>query len=128
MIRPACLTLAALATLLTGCKPQVEAPTNRGVCWHMVPKKDGTYAFNQVSANVPSLEYCAANLEKMRQNFVSMGGSRTEIYGAYQGQFIFVKREGIFTTDSLNRTPYLALVRSGDGRLVVPSAMPQAAP
>jgi hypothetical protein len=116
---------AAGASLLAGCKPAVEAPIDRGVCWHMVPKQGGGYTFNKLSENLPSLEYCAAALEKMRENFVRMGGSHTEITGAYQGQFVYVRREGVFTASSLTSAPYLALVRSGDGRLVVPGAMPQ---
>lgn len=123
------LSLLAAATLaLCGCKAPVEAPADKGVCWHMAPKKEGGYAFYKLSENVPSLEYCAAALEKMRQNFVRLGGSHTQISGAYQGQFIFVQHEGIFTASSLETTPYLALVRSGDGRLVTPGAMPQPQP
>ena len=111
-----CALTAALTCLtLAGCKAPIEAPADKGVCWHMSPKKEGGYNFNKVSENLPSLEYCAAALEKMRQDFVRLGGSHTQITGAYQGQFIFVQREGIFTSSSLDTTPYLALVRSGDG-------------
>ena len=120
--------VGAAAMAVSSCKAPIEAPADKGVCWHMSPKKEGGYNFYKVSANLASLEYCAAALERMRQDFVRLGGSHTEISGAYQGQFIFVKREGIFTATSLETTPYLALVRSGDGRLVVPGAMPQPAP
>ena len=123
--RLALCALAAAAASLSACQAEVEAPADKGVCWHMVPKKGGGYAFNEVRRDLPSLEYCAAALEHMRQQFVALGGSHTEIAGAYQGQFVFVQREGIFTASSLHTTPYLALVRSGDGRLVVPGAMPQ---
>ena len=40
-------------------------------------------------------------------------------------QFIFLQREGIFTAGSLEEHRYLALVRTGDGRLAIPGAMPQ---
>jgi len=45
--------------------------------------------------------------------------------GAYQGNFIFIQREGVFTAPSLEEHAYLALVRTGDGRLAIPGAMPQ---
>lgn len=117
---PAVAALALGAVIVTGCKPEVEAPSDKGVCYHMIPKKGGGYAFNEVSRNLPSLEYCAAALERMRLHFVALGGSHSEIGGSYQGQFLFVQKEGIFTSAGLNKTPYLVLVRSGDGRLVAP--------
>ena len=43
----------------------------------------------------------------------------------YKGSFIFVERRGIFTAPSMEEHPYLALVRTGDGRLAIPGAMPQ---
>ena len=55
-----------------------------------------------------------------------MGGSTRTMVGAYQGNFIFLQREGIFTSPSMEQNRYLALVRTGDGRLAIPGAMPQA--
>jgi hypothetical protein len=78
--------------------------------------------------NTPNLETCAANLEAMRIKFLRLGGSAEEILGAYQANFLFIQRAGIFSSTSLNGPRYLALVRTGDGRLAIPGAMPQAPP
>jgi hypothetical protein len=44
--------------------------------------------------------------------------------GAFQGQFLFLQPEGIFTSQSLTSGRYLLLVRTGDGRLAKPGVMP----
>ena len=82
-------------------------------------------ALRIIPSDVPSLEHCAAELESMRVRFLRMGGTAREVTGAYMGNFIFVERQGIFTAPSLEEHPYLALVRTGDGRLAVPGAMPR---
>ncbi len=125
-LRPtARLTVAALLVAgASACAGGVQAPTDAGVCWHMVQEKGGKVVFNKVAENQPNLENCAARLEALRVRFVQMGGSHTEISGAYQGNFIFVQREGVYTSPKLNGGSYLALVRTGDGRLAVPGAMP----
>lgn len=109
---------------LAGCQKQVEAPVDRGVCWHVVQAKDGKVRFNPLATHVPTIEDCAARLEGMRLHFLSLGGSQREVTGAYQGNFIFVQLNGIFFAQSLTGHAYPALVRTGDGRLAVPSAMP----
>jgi hypothetical protein len=119
----AALFLAAAA--LAACQQDTQAPRDKGVCWHLVQKEGEPPKFNQVAVNQQSLEYCAARLELMRRNFVALGSRRTEIVGAYQGRFIFIDRRGIFSSKTLNGNRYLALVRTGDGRLAVPGAMPQ---
>jgi hypothetical protein len=91
----------------------------------VVQQKDQTLRYNKLVQNVPNLETCAANLEAMRVRFLRMGGSNRDIMGAYQGNFIFIQREGVFTAPSLEEHAYLALVRTGDGRLAIPGAMPQ---
>lgn len=118
------LALAAAAVLaLGGCSDtSLKAPTDVGVCWHLV-RVEGEYRFNRLAADQPQLEYCAARLEDMRLSFMRLGSAQTEVVGAYQGQFIFLQREGVFTAKSLNATPYLALVRTGDGRLAIPGAV-----
>ena len=113
---------AALAGLSACSDDSLKAPTEAGVCWHLV-RVEGEYRFNRLAANQPQLEYCAARLEDMRLNFMRLGSAQTEVVGAYQGQFIFLQREGVFTSRSLNSTPYLALVRTGDGRLAIPGAI-----
>lgn len=122
------LILAApLAASLAACSPaSAEAPLDRGVCWSMsTDAKTKKVSFHKVSENVSNLEHCAANLEAIRVKFLGMGGSHHTIDGAYQGVFIFVNREGIYSAPDLNKAPYLALVRTGDGRLVVPGAQSQ---
>ena len=120
------LALAAAgagALALAGCGDNaLKAPTDVGVCWHLV-RVQGEYRFNKLAADQPQLEHCAARLEDMRLNFMRLGSAQTEVVGAYQGQFIFLQREGVFTARSLNTTPYLALVRTGDGRLAIPGAV-----
>ena len=128
--RPALALLAPLAAAagalaLAGCSDtSLKAPTEAGVCWHLV-RVEGEYRFNRLAGNQPQLEYCAARLEDMRLNFMRLGSTQSEVVGAYQGQFIFLQREGVFTARSLNSTPYLALVRTGDGRLAIPGAIKQ---
>jgi len=117
------LVLAALA--LGGCAKRTLPPGDVGVCYHVVQQKDQTLRYNKLVQNVPNLETCAANLEAMRVKFLRMGGSNRDIMGAYQGNFIFIQREGVFTAPSLEEHAYLALVRTGDGRLAIPGAMPQ---
>lgn len=111
------------AAILAGCADSgPKAPTDAGVCWHLV-RIEGEYRFNKLASDQPQLEFCAARLEDMRLNFMRLGSAQTEVVGAYQGQFIFLRREGVFTARSLTTTPYLALVRTGDGRLAIPGAI-----
>jgi hypothetical protein len=122
----AALILAAVslgAALTAGCEKKIEAPADRGVCYHAVPLKGGEIKYNVVAKDVANIESCAAALEGMRMRFLRLGG-REEITGAYQGSFLFLQREGIFRSESLNGNRYVMLVRTGDGRLAMPGAMP----
>jgi hypothetical protein len=116
------LTLAAAASL-AACVKRTEPPGDAGVCFHVVPQADGSMKYNKL-VMAPSLETCAANLEAMRIKFLRMGGSSLNIYGAYQSNFLFLEREGVRTSTSLEGPRYVALVRTGDGRLAIPGAMP----
>jgi hypothetical protein len=122
--RPILALAVAGATLLAGCEQQVEAPTDRGVCWHMVTVA-GKPKFNVLARGQAGLEYCAAELEKMRISFQSLGVPQGDIIGAYQGQFLFINRYGVFTAQALTGYQYPFMVRTGDGRLAMPGAMPQ---
>jgi hypothetical protein len=64
----------------------------------------------------------------MRLKFLRMGGNQHELVGAFQSNFIFLERIGVRTSTSLEGPRYVALVRTGDGRLAVPGAMPQPGP
>ncbi|MDZ4371718.1 MAG: hypothetical protein U1C74_09895 [Phenylobacterium sp.] len=115
---------ALVVLLLAGCSQKTTPPGDAGVCFHVVPQADGTMKYNRL-VSAPSLEVCAANLEAMRIKFLRLGGTQQEIYGAYQANFLFLEREGVLTSTSLEGPRYVALVRTGDGRLAVPGAMPQ---
>ena len=119
------LAACAAAAALTGCSQKVEAPYNKGICWHMITLADGKVKFNVLSENRPNLESCAASLEGMRERFLSLGGSQQDIVGAYQGSFLFLGRAGVFTSTTLDGARWPALVRTGDGRLAVPSSVSQ---
>jgi len=121
----ACVLLALAA--LGACQKRIEPPGDVGVCYSVSFKKDGGLVYHKL-VNAPNLETCAANLEAMRIKFLRMGGTAQEILGAYQSNFIFVQSEGIFSGSSLEGPRYPALVRTGDGRLAIPGAMPQGAP
>jgi hypothetical protein len=125
MQRFALIATLAAAAALSACQKRTEPPGDPGVCYHVVPQRDGSMKYNRL-VNAPNLETCAANLEAMRLRFLRMGGSAQEIYGAYQANFLFLQREGVLTSTSLEGPRYVALVRTGDGRLAIPGAMPQA--
>jgi len=118
------LILAAALLALSACAKKTTPPGDAGICYHVVPQKDGTLKYNKL-VGAKSLEVCAANLEAMRIRFLRMGGSQQEIYGAYQANFLFLQKEGVLTSTSLEGPRYVALVRTGDGRLAIPGAMPQ---
>ena len=126
MHRIALIAALAALTAMGGCAKRTEPRGDPGVCFYVVPLTDGTLRYNKLTENVPNMETCAANLESMRVKFLRMGGNKTEIMGAYQGTFLFVLKTGIFASMTLEGTRYPALVRTGDGRLAIPGAMPQA--
>ena len=101
----------------------VTAPTNAGICWHMARPQGQPPRFNQLSTGVTSIEQCAGNLEAMRMRFRGMGLTQEEMVGAYQGQFLFLRSSGVWVGPSLEARPYLALVRTGDGRLATIGAV-----
>jgi hypothetical protein len=118
------LILGVAALAMVGCAQRTKPPGDAGVCYHVVPQKDGSMKYNRV-VTVATLEACAGNLEAMRVKFLRLGGNQTDIYGAFQANFLFLVREGVLTSTSLEGPRYVALVRTGDGRLAIPGAMPQ---
>jgi hypothetical protein len=118
------LILAAAGLALAGCAKKTVPPGDAGVCYHVVPQKDGSLKYNKL-VMAKSLEQCAANLEAMRIKFLTLGGNQQDIYGAYQSNYLFLVKEGVMTSTSLEGPRYVALVRTGDGRLAIPGAMPQ---
>ncbi|HYD28248.1 hypothetical protein [Brevundimonas sp.] len=121
---PLALAAGAGALTLTACNSSVEAPYEPGVCFAVTAGEAGEDpVFNKLADNQPQLEHCAARLEEMRLTFLRQGGSRQEITGAYQGQYIFIDREGIWIGKSLDGARFIFMARTGDGRLAVPGAI-----
>ena len=128
---PARALLAAAAVCsvagLAACEKKVQAPTDTGVCYaiSLPENEEGEPTFNVVARDQPQIEYCAARLEEMRVRFLRMGGSNNEVVGSYQGQFIFISREGVYFARSLEGVRFFALARTGDGRLAIPGTIEQ---
>jgi hypothetical protein len=119
------LAIAIAVLTLAGCARQIAAPTAAGVCWQAIPLKNGDIRFNKVSEHEPAMENCAAALEGMRLRFLTMGGNNEEIIGAYQGNYLFLERNGIFMSQTFNGNRYFALGRTSDGRLATAAALSQ---
>ncbi|MEY4556485.1 MAG: hypothetical protein RL093_1604 [Pseudomonadota bacterium] len=120
-------TIAAGVLALAACEKAVEAPFDRGVCYAVEVGAEGEAPrFNKVAEDQPQIEFCAARLEEVRLRFLRLGGSRQEITGSYQGQFIFIDREGVWLSKSLNGGRFNAMARTGDGRLAMPGAIQRA--
>lgn len=114
----------AAATAVAACSSGPEAPYEPGVCFAVeIPADGGDPVFNRVAEGQPQIEQCAARLEEMRLRFLRMGGSRQEVTGAYQGQYLFIDREGVWIGKTLEGSRFIALARTGDGRLAVPGAI-----
>ena len=116
--------LSAMAGLaaLAACSSATRAPEDRGVCYHVVQEGEAV-RFNILAEDQEAIEFCAARLEEMRLNFLRMGGSVHEITGAYQGQFIFIERSGVYFGQTLEGGRFFALARTGDGRLAIPGVI-----
>ncbi len=124
-MRRAALFIAASAALALGaCVKHLEPPRDIGVCYALSFDKNGEAKFNPVAENIPNMENCAAQLEGMRLRFNRMGAQMEKVVGTYQGTFIFIRPEGVFTAKTYEGVQYPALVRTGDGRLAIPGVMP----
>ena len=111
---------------LAACEKTIKAPFDQGVCYVVELGEEGEDpVFNKVADNQPQIEYCAARLEEVRQRFLNLGGTRTELVGAYQGSFLFLDSSGARRAQTLNGTRYFMMARTGDGRLAVPGTIEQ---
>jgi hypothetical protein len=124
-VRALLIPVLLCALAVSACMKKTEAPYDKGVCWHMIYLAGGKVKFNKLAENQPALENCAAKLEGMRERFLALGGTQSDIVGAYQGNFLFLGKTGVFTGTSLEGARWPALVRTNDGRLVVPGAVSQ---
>ena len=124
MTRVLLVALLAATAGLAACVKRTEPLGTKGICYHVAREAGGQLRYNKVVA-APNLETCAANLEALRLKFLALGGSNQDLLGAYQTNFIFLQREGVLTSTSLEGPRYVALVRTGDGRLAIPGAMPR---
>ncbi len=123
-MRLAVLVLSGAALTLAACSQSTKAPFDEGVCYAVEPGDEGEPPqFNVVATDQPQIEFCAARLEEMRLRFLGLGGSRREIVGAYQGRFIFIDRAGVSFGQTLEGSRFMALARTGDGRLAIPGAI-----
>ena len=121
---PFFMVLGIGAAALAACSNSVEAPYVEGVCFAVELGEEGEPpVFNKLAENQPQIEYCAARLEEMRVRFLRQGGTRQEVIGAYHGQYIFIDREGVWIGKSLDGSRFIAMARTGDGRLAVPGAI-----
>ena len=127
MTRFALLLAAGVGVLALGaCQNTTKAPFDPGVCYAVELGKEGQEpTFNVVARDQPQIEFCAARLEEMRLRFLGFGGNRREMIGSYQGQFIFIDRAGVSFGKSLEGARFMALARTGDGRLAIPGAIQQ---
>ena len=124
-MKPAVLILAASALALAACQKQVKAPETPGVCYHAVPRVDGTITFNELSAHEDTMEACAGSLEGMRLRFLGLGGNVHNIMGTYNGQYLFLDPSGVYESQSYTGMRFPFLVHTGDGRLAAPGAVQQ---
>lgn len=118
------LPVVAGLAVLAACSSGTRAPFEPGTCYVVQPGAEGEEpTFNVLATEQPQIEFCAARLEEMRLRFLSLGGNRREVIGAYQGQFIFIDRAGVSFGKTLEGSRFMALARTGDGRLAIPGAI-----
>lgn len=122
-LAPALLAPVLLGLALAGCAQPVKAPSDPGVCYAVEQPEGEDPVFNVLARDQAQIETCAARLEEMRLRFNRMGGSRREVVGAFQGQYIFIDGRGVSFGRTLEGPRFFALARTGDGRLAVPGAI-----
>lgn len=122
MSRTSLIAASILVLGAAACSSSTRAPDEPGVCYHVVSEGE-EIRYNVVAEEQESIEFCAARLEEMRLNFLRMGGSVQEITGAFQGQFIFIERAGVYFGQTLEGGRFFALARTGDGRLAIPGVI-----
>ncbi len=122
-MRAALIVTAFGAIALAGCSNEPKFTFVPGVCYFVSQQEGEAPQLQKLAEDVPQIELCAARLEEMRVRFLRLGGSKSEIVGAYQGRYIFIDREGVSFGQTLNGGRFFALARTGDGRLAIPGAI-----
>lgn len=124
----AAVLLGALS--LTACQKTNQAPDDPGVCYQVVEQPGGKLKFNVVKKDVATLENCAAELDAVRYRFMRLGSPNHEITGAYGGKFLFLDQNGMRVTMAAgyDSPRFQAFSRGSDGRLSIPSYIPQPGP
>ena len=120
------LMSSALCVLtLSACsEKKIEAPNERNTCFHIGYPTSGGIKFNPIKKNVQSVEYCAAEIEKLRMQMNQSGtGYVDSIDGVYNGNFIFIEGRIVRMGQSYEGFKVTMLVRTDDGRLVPPGAI-----
>ncbi|MDB5452393.1 MAG: hypothetical protein JWO33_971 [Caulobacteraceae bacterium] len=121
------IAAAGVAILaLSGCSKAVEAPSDPGACFLMATQKDGSTKFNKIADGIKDIEHCALQIELVRRNFRRLGSMQEDYTGAFQGSFVFIQRDGIFTSTKLDGIHYPLLVRF-QNELVMPGAIVEGA-
>ena len=85
-MKPLILLAAAACLLLASCEKPVEPPGETGLCYHVVPLKDGKLRYNKLAEGVPNIETCAAKLEAMRLQVPAHGRQHPEHLRRLSGQ------------------------------------------
>ena len=117
------LILLAAAALAACGAPRIDTPSERGVCYRMRENEQGRH-FDSIARNLADIEHCAAELERVRINLERLGLKQGDVTGTFQGHFVFLTEDGVFTSDRLEGNRFPLLVRY-NGSLVAPGAIPQ---
>ncbi|MBS0297723.1 MAG: hypothetical protein JSR45_15545 [Proteobacteria bacterium] len=128
IVTSAAVLLGALA--LSACQKTNQAPDDPGVCYQVVEQPGGKLKFNVVKKDVPTLENCAAELDAVRYRFLRLGSPKHDFTGAYGGKFLFLDQNGMRITmgPSYDSPQFQTFSRGPDGRLSIPSYIPQPGP
>lgn len=125
------LSIMGLAIVgLASCEDKsLLAPDDANGCYYIGYPNAGVPKFNLIKKNVKSVEYCAAELDQLRMlSNLRPGKGRDTIDGAYNGNFIFIEGRYIRMSQTYNGSRFPLLVRTNDGRLVVPGSIVEDAP
>jgi len=102
----------------------VKAPDTPGVCYHAVPRANGTITFNELSAHEDTMEP-APDPWRGCGSGPWDGRKRPQHYGAYNGSYLFSTPAASTESQSYTGMRFPFLVHTDDGRLASPGAAQQ---